>query len=165
VSISPWSELLIGYGVTPVGQMESSGMLLTLSVDTMSLVGSADLWSVLRLATGLYRGIAEQELIVGTRRILQMATIDAARSLGLGDVTGSLTPGKRADVILVRAHDIATAPVTDVSNTLALATGAENVDTVIVDGRIRKYRGDLIDIDEAKVVRSTEQALAALLAR
>lgn len=165
VSISPWSELLIGYGVTPVGQMESSGMLLTLSVDTMSLVGSADLWSVLRLATGLYRGIAEQELIVNTRRILQMATIDAARSLGLGDVTGSLTPGKRADLILVRAHDIATAPVTDVSNTLALATGAENVDTVIVDGKIRKYRGDLIDIDEARVVRSTEQALAALLAR
>jgi 5-methylthioadenosine/S-adenosylhomocysteine deaminase len=165
VSISPWSELLIGYGVTPVPEMEASGMLLTLSVDTMSLVGSADLWSVLRLTTGLYRGIAEQELVVGTRRILEMATIDAATSLGLGDVVGSLTPGKRADLILVRAHDVATAPVTDVSNTLALATGAENVDTVIVDGRVRKYRGELIDVDEAKVVRETERALEALLAR
>ncbi|WP_148571259.1 amidohydrolase family protein [Nocardioides caldifontis] len=165
VSISPWSELLIGYGVTPVPEMESSGMLLTLSVDTMSLVGSADLWSVLRLTTGLYRGIAEQELVVGTRRILEMATIDAARSLGLGDVVGSLTPGKRADLILVRRHDVATAPVTDVPNTLALATGAENVDTVIVDGRIRKHRGELVDVDEARVVRATEKALAALLAR
>lgn len=165
VSISPWSELLIGYGVTPVGQLEASGLLLTLSVDTMSLVGSADLWSVLRLATGLYRGIAEQELIVGTRRILEMATIDAARSLGLGDVVGSLTPGKRADLVLVRSHDVSTAPVTDVANTLALATGAENVDTVIVDGRIRKHRGDLVDVDEARVVRATERALAALLAR
>lgn len=165
VSISPWSELLIGYGVTPVNQMESSGMLLTLSVDTMSLVGSADLWSVLRLATGLYRGIAEQELAVGTRRILQMATIDAATSLGLGDVVGSLTPGKRADLLLVRSHDVATAPVTDVPNTLALATGAENVDTVIVDGRIRKFRGRLVDVDEGKVVRATERALTALLAR
>jgi 5-methylthioadenosine/S-adenosylhomocysteine deaminase len=165
VSISPWSELLIGYGVTPVPEMERSGMLLTLSVDTMSLVGSADLWSVLRLTTGLYRGIAEQELAVGTRRILEMATIDAATSLGLGDVVGSLTPGKRADVILVNSHDIATAPVTDVPNTLALATGAENVDTVIVDGRIRKHRGALLDVDEARVVRATEKALAALLAR
>lgn len=165
VSISPWSELLIGYGVTPVGEMESSGMLLTLSVDTMPLVGSADLWSVLRLTTGLYRGIAEQELVVGTRRVLQMATIDAARSLGLGDVVGSLTPGKRADLILVRKHDVATATVTDVPNTLALATGAENVDTVIVDGRVRKHRGDLVDVDEAKVVRATERALDALLAR
>jgi 5-methylthioadenosine/S-adenosylhomocysteine deaminase len=94
-----------------------------------------------------------------------MATIDAARSLGLGDVVGSLTPGKRADLILVRRHDVATAPVTDVPNTLALATGAENVDTVIVDGRIRKHRGHLVDIDEARVVRATELALAALLAR
>ncbi|HEX6150755.1 amidohydrolase family protein [Nocardioides sp.] len=165
VSISPWSELLIGYGVTPVGEMEASGMLLTLSVDTMSLVGSADLWSVLRLTTGLYRGIAEQELAVGTRRILEMATIDAARSLGLGDVVGSLTPGKRADLILVRRHDVATAPVTDVSNTLALATGAENVDTVIVDGRLRKHHGELVDIDEDRVVRATERALQALLRR
>ena len=165
VSISPWSELLIGYGVTPVPTMEQSGMLLTLSVDTMSLVGSADLWSVLRLTTGLYRGIAEQELAVGTRRVLEMATIDAARSLGLGDVVGSLTPGKRADLILVRQHDIGTAPVTDVPNTLALATGAENVDTVIVDGRIRKSGGRLVDVDQARVVRQTEEALTALLAR
>ncbi len=114
VSISPWSELLIGYGVTPVQQLEASGVLLTLSVDTTPLTGTSDLWSVLRLATGLYRGEAEQELAVGTRRVLEMATLDGARSLGLGDVTGSLTPGKRADLLLVRRHDLETAPVTDV---------------------------------------------------
>ncbi len=102
---------------------------------------------------------------MNTRRILEMATIDAARSLGLGDVVGSLTPGKRADLILVRARDIATAPRTDVPNLLALAAGAENVDTVMVDGRIRKRHGELVDIDEARVVRETEAALRALLAR
>ncbi len=51
------------------------------------------------------------------------------------------------------------------ANTLALATGAENVDTVIVDGRFRKRGGRLLDIDAERVVRSTEQAIAALLAR
>lgn len=167
ISISPWSELLIGFGVSPVQQLETSGVLLTLSVDTLPLTGTgtADLWSVARLTTGPYRGEAEQELAVGTHRILQMATIDAARGLGLGDVTGSLTPGKRADVILVRKHDVSTAAVTDVYNTLTLAAGAENVDTVIVDGRIRKRDGELLDIDVAEVVRETEAALAALLAR
>ena len=164
-SISPWSELLIGYGVTPVHQMEQSGMLLTLSVDTLPLTGTADLWSVIRLATALLSGQAEQELAVGTRRILEMATVDAARSLGLGDAAGTLTPGKRADLALVRPHDIATAPLTDVPNMLALAAGAENVDTVIVDGRVRKQHGRLVDIDVDRVVRETEQALAALLAR
>jgi cytosine/adenosine deaminase-related metal-dependent hydrolase len=165
VSISPWSELLIGYGVTPVQDLERSGVLLTLSVDTTPLTGTADLWSVIRLTTGLYRGEAEEELVVGTRRILEMATIDAARSLGLGGVVGSLTPGKRADIVLVRGHDVATAPLTDVPNALALATGAENVDTVIVDGRFRKRHGALVDVDEERVVRETEEALAALLDR
>lgn len=165
VSISPMSELLIGYGLSPVKDMVDSEVLLTLSVDTMSLVGSADMWAVMRLTTGLHRGVAEQELSINTRRVLQMATLDGARSLGLGDVTGSLTPGKRADVVMVRRHDIATAPVIDVANTLALAAGAENVDTVIVDGRFRKRGGRLLGIDTERVVRSTEQAIAALLAR
>jgi 5-methylthioadenosine/S-adenosylhomocysteine deaminase len=165
VSISPWSELLIGYGVTPVPEMERSGMLLTLSVDTLSLVGAGDLWSVLKLTTGLYRGIAEEELSVGTRRVLEMATIDAARSLGLGDVVGSLRPGKRADLVMVRTHDVGTAPCTDVPNLLALSAGAHNVDTVIVDGVFRKRGGEPVGIDTARVVRETERALAALLGR
>lgn len=165
VSISPMSELLIGYGLSPVKDMVDSNVLLTLSVDTMSLVGSADMWAVMRLTTGLHRGVAERELSIGTRRVLQMATLDGARSLGLGDVTGSLTPGKRADVVMVRRNDVATAPVIDVANTLALAAGAENVDTVIVDGRFRKRGGQLLGIDTERVVRSTEQAIAELLAR
>lgn len=165
VSISPMSELLIGYGISPVKDMVDSGVLLTLSVDTLSLVGSADMWAVMRLTTGLHRGVSEQELSINTRRVLQMATLDAATSLGLGDVTGSLTPGKRADIVTVRRHDVATAPVIDVANTLALATGAENVDTVIVDGRFRKRGGRLLGIDTERVVRGTEQAITALLAR
>ena len=165
VSVSPMSELLIGYGISPIKDMLDSGVLVTLSVDTTSLVGSADLWAVMRLTTGLHRGVAEQELSLQTRRVLQMATLDGAASLGLGDVTGSLTPGKRADVVMVRRHDVSTAPVIDVANTLALATGAENVDTVIVDGRFRKRGGRLLDIDTARVVRGTERAIAALLAR
>jgi len=165
VSISPWSELLIGYGVPPVRQLDRDGILFGLSADTLSLTGTGDPWSAIRLATGLYRAQAEEELVAPTRRMLELATIDAARCLGLDDVVGSLTPGKRADLILVRTHDITTAPVTDVTNTLALAVGPENVDTVIVDGRIRKQSGRLVDIDVDEVVREAEQALTGLLAR
>jgi cytosine/adenosine deaminase-related metal-dependent hydrolase len=165
VSLSPWSELLIGYGVPPVRQLDRDGILLGLSADTLSLTGSGDPWSTIRLATGLYRAQAEQELVAPTRRMLELATIDAARCLGLDHLVGSLTPGKRADLILVRTHDLATAPVTDVTNTLALAVGPENVDTVIVDGRIRKQGGHLTDLDIDEVVRQAEQALTALLSR
>ena len=165
VSLSPWSELLIGYGVPPVRQLDRDGILFGLSADTLSLTGSGDPWSAIRLATGLYRAQAEEELVAPTRRMLELSTIDAARCLGLDHLVGSLTPGKRADLILVRTHDVSTAPVTDVTNTLALSVGPENVDTVIVDGRIRKRGGRLVDLDVDEVVREAEQALAGLLAR
>jgi cytosine/adenosine deaminase-related metal-dependent hydrolase len=165
VSISPWSELLIGYGVPPVRQLDRDGILFGLSADTLSLTGSGDPWSAIRLATGLYRAQAEEELVAPTRRMLELATVDAARCLGIDHLVGSLTPGKRADLILVRVHDVATAPTTDVTNTLALAVGPENVDTVIVDGHVRKQAGRLVDLDVDEVVAEAEQALAGLLAR
>jgi 5-methylthioadenosine/S-adenosylhomocysteine deaminase len=165
ITLSPWSELLIGYGVPPVKELLDSGVLLTLSVDTLSLTGTADLWSAIRLATGLLRAAAEQELAVGTRRMLELATTDAARSLGLGDVTGSLTPGKRADLLLVRVDHVGTAPFTDPTNTVALAASAANVDTVVADGRILKRGGRLTTVDPGEVVAATGAALSALLAR
>jgi 5-methylthioadenosine/S-adenosylhomocysteine deaminase len=165
VSLSPWSELLIGYGVPPVRALIEAGVLVTLSVDTLSLTGTADLWSAVRLATGLVRAAAEQELAVGTRRMLSMVTLDAARSLGLGAVTGSLTPGKRADLILVRVDDVRTAPFTDPTNTLALAAGPANVDTVVVDGRVLVRAGRPTELDPTEVVRATTAALRALLSR
>ena len=80
-------------------------------------------------------------------------------------MTGSLTPGKRADLILVRVDHVGTAPFTDPTNTLALAAGAANVDTVVVDGRIAKRAGRLTTVDPADVVAGTGAALRALLAR
>jgi cytosine/adenosine deaminase-related metal-dependent hydrolase len=80
-------------------------------------------------------------------------------------VIGSLTPGKRADLILVRVDDVQTAPFTDPTNTLSLAAGPANVDTVVVDGRVLKRAGALTTLDAAEVVRSTTAALQDLLNR
>ncbi|GMA86997.1 hypothetical protein GCM10025868_22470 [Angustibacter aerolatus] len=123
------------------------------------------MWSVIRLAVGLARGEALDEFAVSARRVLQMATIDGARALGLGAVTGSLTPGKRADLVMVRADSVHTAPLTDPASTMALAAGAEDVDTVVVDGRILKRHGRLTTLDADRIARDTSRALAALLAR
>jgi 5-methylthioadenosine/S-adenosylhomocysteine deaminase len=165
VSVSPWSELLIGYGVTPIRRLESDGLLLNLSVDTLPLTGTADMFSIMRLALGLARGEAEQEFATSARRVLRMATIDAARGLGLAGVTGSLRPGKRADLIMVRTDDVNIAPFTDAPNMIALAAQPSNVDTVVADGRILKRHGRLTAIDPERVVREARTSLAAVLAR
>jgi 5-methylthioadenosine/S-adenosylhomocysteine deaminase len=165
VSVSPWSELLIGYGVTPIHEMASAGMPLNLSVDTLPLTGTADMFSIMRLTAGLKRGQAENEFGLSAREVLEMATIEGARGLGLGDVVGSLTPGKRADVIMVRADDVNIAPFTDAVNMIVLAAQPHNVELVSIDGRILKHGGELTAVDPQRVVRDATQSLAAVLAR
>jgi cytosine/adenosine deaminase-related metal-dependent hydrolase len=165
VSISPWSELLIGYGVTTVKELVDAGVLLNLSVDTLPLTGNADMFSIIKLVLGLHRGQSEQEFSMLARRALAMATIDAARGLGLEAVTGSLTPGKRADLIMVRADALNMAPFTDAPNMVALAAQPANVDTVVVDGRVLKRDGRLTALNPREVVVEASAALERVLAR
>lgn len=165
VSLSPWSELLIGYGVTPIRDLARTGALLNLSVDTTPLTGTSEMFSVLRLTLGLDRGQAENEFDMTARRVLEMATIDGARGLGLGDLVGSVKPGKRADLVVLRTDDLNVAPFTDAPNLVALAAGPQNVDTVVVDGRILKRDGRLVAVDEREVVAEAREALRGVLAR
>jgi cytosine/adenosine deaminase-related metal-dependent hydrolase len=165
VSVSPWSELLIGYGVTPIREMAAAGMLLTLSVDTTPLTGTAELFSVMRVTLGLDRGQAEAEFDMTARRVLEMATIDGARGLGIADEVGSLKPGKRADLIMIRTDEINVAPFTDAANLVALAAGPQNVDTVVVDGRILKRAGRLTALDPARIVAEAQRAFEEVRAR
>jgi 5-methylthioadenosine/S-adenosylhomocysteine deaminase len=165
VSVSPWSELLIGYGVTPINQMVQAGMPLNLSVDTLPLTGTADMFSIMRLVTGLKRGQAENEFGISAREVLEMATIEGAKGLGLGDVTGSLTPGKRADLIMVRTDEVNIAPFTDALNMVVLAAQPHNVELVSIDGRILKRRRELTAVDPERVVHQATESLAAVLAR
>lgn len=165
VSVSPWSELLIGFGVPPVWDLVADGVPVSLSVDTLPLTGTAEMFSVMRLVLGLARGQAGQEFALPARRVLEMATVEGARLLGLGEVTGSLTPGKRADVIMVRTDAVDIAPFTDPVNMVVLAAQPQNVDTVLVDGRILKRDGRLTALDPERVVREASGALTRVLGR
>jgi cytosine/adenosine deaminase-related metal-dependent hydrolase len=94
------------------------------------------------------------------REVIEMATLNGAKALGLGDVTGSLAVGKRADIILIRGNDINIAPVADIETSVVQSATPANVDTVMVDGRIVKRGGRLVAYDVPKVVReATASAL------
>ena len=97
VSLSPFSELLIGYGLPQTAGLLAAGIRVGLSVDTTALTGNADMFAIMKLTQGLINGTAQQEFACTARQALALGTIDGARSLGLDGVTGSLTPGKRAD--------------------------------------------------------------------
>lgn len=99
-------------------------------------------------------------------RALALATIDGARSLGLAEVTGSLAPGKRADLIVVSAGRPNLGMVTDPAQLLVTAAQPGNVDTVIADGRVLKRGGVLTTLDAERIGREARRALdGSLLGR
>jgi cytosine/adenosine deaminase-related metal-dependent hydrolase len=161
VSISPASELRIGFGLTKIGEFLDHKVNLALSVDTTPLTGNADMFGIMKLAQNLENGRSENEFKLPARRVLELATIEGAKALGLADRTGSLKKGKRADIIMVGTNGINIGPFTEPAYMLVDSAQAHNVDTVLVDGRILKRDGRLTAIHAGRLM---EEASAASLA-
>jgi cytosine/adenosine deaminase-related metal-dependent hydrolase len=98
------------------------------------------------------------------RKLLEIATIGAARVLGLDDRIGSLTPGKRADIVLIRKGPFGDSVVRDPCAHVMLQTSPRDIDTVLVDGQVRMRGGTLVGYDAAKaagMIRASRQRLLA----
>ena len=93
---------------------------------------------------------------------LRQGTIEGAKALGLGDVAGSLTPGKRADLIVLRADDLNMAPLNVPEAQVVLAAQPHNVETVFIDGICRKQSGELVGLDTNEIVSAATRAVQGL---
>jgi 5-methylthioadenosine/S-adenosylhomocysteine deaminase len=82
-----------------------------------------------------------------TRDVLRYSTINGAKALRLDGKTGSLTPGKEADIIILNANKINVAPLNHVPGAVVSLMDHTNVETVIVAGKVRKWKGELLDVD------------------
>ena len=165
VSLSPFSELLIGYGLPQTAELLAAGIRVGLSVDTTALTGNADMFAIMKLTQGLINATAHQEFACTARQALALGTIEGARSLGLDGVTGSLTPGKRADIILVDTGHPNLGVLTDPAGLLVTAAQPGNVDTVLADGQILKRGGALVTLDGERISAQAREALAGVRAR
>jgi len=165
VSVSPWTELQIGYGQPVTGELLAAGLPVGLSVDTTMLSGNADLFAVMKVTQACANGQARHEFALTARDVLRLATIDGARTLGLGAVTGSLATGKRADVIVVSADAPNLGVLTDPARLLVTAASPRDVELVVVDGRILKRDGVVTAVHVPEVTRSARESLAAVLSR
>jgi cytosine/adenosine deaminase-related metal-dependent hydrolase len=100
-----------------------------------------------------------------TRDVLRYATINGAKHLRLDGKTGSLTPGKEADIIILDATAINVAPLNNVPGAVVSLMERSNVETVIVAGKVRKWKGKLLDVDLGKLRRELENSRDGLFAR
>jgi cytosine/adenosine deaminase-related metal-dependent hydrolase len=153
VSSSPESEIQMDFGNIPLAAMLEAGVKPTVSLDTPS-TSTGDLFSQLRMLIqtqrfwsqeqALANGSQLQELPYTLGESLAYVTTNAAEALGLEDQIGSLTPGKQADLIMVRDTDLNI--FLDKPEDAIVQANPGNVDTVIIAGRILKRRGELVNL-------------------
>ncbi len=124
LSFSTLSEFRLGLAGDPrvaLLRMRKAGVIVSLSFDATS-IAPPNMFETMRFTWNMgipWRGTPSESLPpVGYREVIEMATLNGAKALGLGDVTGSLTVGKRADIILIRANDINVAPLANIETTV-----------------------------------------------
>ncbi|MGW4033440.1 amidohydrolase family protein [Streptomyces sp. NPDC004838] len=156
VSLAPTSDTQIGLedAVPPVDEALAHGIRPGLSVDVEVALAS-DMFTQMRTLLAVQRmravhsayGTDDVPVRITTRDVLDFATLSGARTLRLDHVTGSLTPGKQADLIVVDAEDLNTMPLHDPIGTLVLGADRANITSVWIAGRLRKWAGRLVGVD------------------
>ena len=147
-----------------LAELMEAGVKISMSIDHTTTY-NCDCFVCMRMLYSLHQHRVGNRVKLTARRLVELATIDGARDLGIVDKVGTLTPGKRADVILVRTTDINMAPVGDPFEALVALAQPSNVDTVVVDGRILRRNGRFAALDHAQVVRDATDSAATLRAR
>lgn len=164
LSISPWTELAVGYGVPPVAAMAQTGVPMGLSADNVVLAGQVDMFAIMRLTADLAAGLRETQQAVDDRDILAWATRDGARALGLHRETGTLTPGKRADLMIVDAGSLNMRGARDPVTAIVRAARPADVRWVLIDGQVRKSDGQVRGFDRARLETRAVERMTQLRA-
>jgi 5-methylthioadenosine/S-adenosylhomocysteine deaminase len=173
ISIATAIEMQMGHGTPPFQQCLNVGILPSLSGDVDTNM-TADLFTLMRSAFTLQRVLVHARALAGEtglpplltcQQVLEMATVAGAVSAGLGDKVGTLTPGKEADIILLKAKTLNTWPLNNAPGAVVTLMDTSNVDTVFIGGRLMKWRGRLVGVDVHKLLDEIGAARDRVLAR
>jgi 5-methylthioadenosine/S-adenosylhomocysteine deaminase len=159
-SISTESEDSAGQGYSPTWTLRKHGIPVSLSMDT-SVWWSADLFSAMRATLNADRAIEHKEAHernetimtnhLRAEQVVNWATMGGAKAVGMDSLIGSITPGKKADLVLIKNDESpAMFPIIHPYGHVVFQAGRGDVHTVMVDGKVLKYDGHLLGIDLAK---------------
>ena len=164
VSIAAPIEMEMGHGIPPIQAALDHGIRPSLSVDVETQMPS-EFFTQMRTVFTLQRmqalarqraGEATAPRLLTVGEVIEFATIAGARANRLESTAGTLTPGKAADIIMLRMDAINVLPVNDAYGAVVLGMDTSNVDTVIIDGQIRKRGGQLVNVDVARIARDAQ---------
>jgi len=178
VSLAVPIEMNMRHGMPPILKMQSLGLEPSLSTDVECTL-TADFFTQMRSTMNVQRALVNQMVLeqgdfyppnqwpkpadgtpalLTARDVLRYATINGAKGLRLDKKTGSLTPGKEADIIILDATAINVAPLNHVPGAVVSLMERSNVETVIVAGKVRKWKGKLLDTNLNQLRRRLEDS-------
>ena len=159
----PSSNLKLGSGIAPIAKLLDEGISVSLGADGAACNNRLDMFTEMRTAALLQKALHGPEVLPAARA-LRMATFDGARAMGLASEIGSLEIGKRADVAVVRLDGLHATPVKDIVSALVYSAELDDVETVIIDGRVVMSDRKLLTIDEQRTITDSKLEAEKLIA-
>jgi guanine deaminase len=161
---NPASNLRLGNGIAPVRDMLDSTLNVALGTDGSLSSDNQDMFEAMRLAALVSRAdpLADPTSWVDAAEAFESATIAGARAIGYGTQLGLIEPGRRADLVLLRANSTFLKPRNDLLNALVFAETGAAVDTVLVDGRVVVEGGRVLGLDERAIRDRAQESIERL---
>jgi 5-methylthioadenosine/S-adenosylhomocysteine deaminase len=155
---NPLSNMRLASGVIRLPELKQAGIQVGLGIDG-GTNDTSDMFNTMRTALGLQRARSLRAgIFPKVTDVLRMATVDGARLLDMFDRIGSLTPGKKADLIILDPGNVNFAPRFEWINQLVFNAQPANVDYVFVDGKPLKAQGKLLGVAQTKVIQAAGKA-------
>lgn len=151
VSHNPGSNLKLGSGIAPIPQLIKRNITVSLGTDGAASNNNLDLFDELRLAALIHKGVNQDSTLIDALTAIKMATIKGAKSLFIDHLTGTLTVGKKADLIMLNIDQPHFYPMHDpISHLVYTASGADVTDTFVNGKQLMKDR-KLLYMDEERI--------------
>lgn len=159
---NPLSNMRLASGIIRLPELKQAGIQVGLGIDG-GTNDTSDMFNNMRAALGLQRAKSLQPGIFPTvADVLRMATVDGAKLLNMFDRIGSLTPGKKADLIIVNPREVNFAPRFEWINQIVFNAQPANVEWVFIDGRPLKRKGDLVGVEPEAIVEAAQKAASRI---
>ncbi|MDI6655026.1 MAG: amidohydrolase family protein [Candidatus Hydrothermarchaeota archaeon] len=163
VAHNPTSNMKIACGVAPVPEYIEGGVTVSLGTDGAASNNSLDMFEDMKFCALLHKINKMDASAVPAEKVLEFATINGAKALGMEKEIGSIEVGKKADVILLNLNKPHLTPLTNPISHLVYAASGSDVDTVIVDGKVIMQGREVKTINEEKVLRLANEQTYDLL--
>ena len=160
VSHNPESNMKLASGVARVPALRTAGVAVGLGTDGAASNNDLDMFEAMRHAAFLHKLTTNDPRTLPARAVLEMATIEGARALGMAEQIGSLEAGKRADLIIVSMEGARQTPMYDPMSHLVYVARGHDVTTTIVNGKVVMRDRKVLTLDEEQVLRDA-RAFAA----